>query len=162
MQWVDSATGLRFAVPRSSTIITGSAVDSPGSADAIQAFADSADQDVSLVRSRLRRTDLLVVGKHRPSIYVADLGDAEIPTEEDLKEIKAREGGFARIDTVSSSVGDITVVDFAAKIGGTVYFKAFLYLRLARGTVGVAVTAQEYSDATYEVSELLNSLTERG
>jgi len=160
MQWVVTDAGLRFAVPKTWTVVPGADAGDPTYDAVLEAYAGPIGSSADSVRSTLRDTDVLAVGKGISSILAGTSDDNRIPTGEELESSFASRGLYAEADDLDTEVGPGRVAYVIAEIEGVRYYPAFLYLPIADGVTTLAITEKSRDVVAYRVSLLLASIAD--
>ncbi len=161
MQWVVTDSGLRFAVPKTWTVVPGADVSNPKYDAAVEDYANAVSSSVDKVRSTLRSTDVLAVGK-KTSILAATSDYDEVPSEDELRSSLADQGLYAETDDLTTAVGPGRIADVMGEFNGVRLYAAVLYLPIGDGVTTLAVTDRNREDVNYQVSLVLASIGEVG
>lgn len=159
MQWVVTDSGLRFAVPEAWTVVPGKAVSDPKYDAAIEDYANAVGSSADKIRSTLRPTDVLTVGK-RTSILAGTTDDDEVPSEDELQSRLTGQGLYAQTDDLTTAVGPGRIANVVGEFDGVRLYAAVLYLPVGDGVTTLAVTDRNREDVAYQVSLLLASIGE--
>ncbi len=159
MQWVVTDSGLRFAVPKTWTVVPGTDVSDQKYDAAVEDYADAVSSSADKVRSSLRSTDVIVVGK-KTGILAGTSDDDEVPSEDELRSSLAGRGFYAKTDDLTTAVGPGRIANVVGEFDGVRLYAALLYLPIGDGVTTLAVTDRSREDVAYQVSLVLASIGE--
>lgn len=160
MRWVVMRSGLRFAVPKSWTVVQGTEAGQPRYDAPLAAFADGLGLTADQVRSILQSSHDLAVGKGRNSILAQTSTLKEVPSEAQL-EADLSSWGFTYVkgDDLMTPVGEGRIVNASGEFGGSKrLYASFLFIPTDGNLTQITVTGEGVQPAAYRATLLLANL----